>query len=206
MTDLPSQARIVVIGGGVVGCSVAYHLAAMGCRDVLLLERAQIGSGTSWHAAGNMETYRADPLIGEMIRYAVDLYPRLEAETGQALGWRQTGRVMFAADPARMEAYRALPRLGRARGIDIELLSPAEVVRRLPIVSGDGLVGGVWIPSDGRINPTDLANAFARGARRNGATVIERSPVSGITVRHGRVAGVTTASGEIACETVVVAA
>ena len=100
MTDLPSHARVVVIGGGVVGASTAYHLAALGCADTLLLERAQIGSGTSWHAAGNMETYRADPLIGEMIRYAVEFYPRLEAETGQALGWRQTGRVMFTPDPA----------------------------------------------------------------------------------------------------------
>src|SRR5215467_12466332 len=139
MTDLPSQARIVVIGGGVVGCSVAYHLAAMGCRDVLLLERAQIGSGTSWHAAGNMETYRADPLIGEMIRYAVELYPRLEAETGQALGWRRTGRVMFTHLPERMALFRGLPALGRARGIEIELLSPRQVAERLPIVSDTGL-------------------------------------------------------------------
>ncbi len=93
--NLPGHTRVVVVGAGVVGASVAYHLAALGCRDVVLLERAKIGSGTSWHAAGNMETYRADPMIGEMIRYAVELYPRLEAETGQALGWRQTGRVMF---------------------------------------------------------------------------------------------------------------
>ena len=122
---IPSHAQVVVIGAGVVGASVACRLAALGCRDVVLLERAKIGSGTSWHPAGNMETYRADPLIGEMIRYAVDFYPRLEAETGQALGWRQTGRVMFTADAERLPLYRGLPALGRARGIEIEYLTPA---------------------------------------------------------------------------------
>jgi 4-methylaminobutanoate oxidase (formaldehyde-forming) len=206
MADLPAQARIVVIGGGVVGASVAYHLAALGCADTVLLERAQIGSGTSWHAAGNMETYRADPLIGEMIRYAVDFYPRLEAETGQALGWRQTGRVMFTHDAERMRQFRGLPALGRARGIDIELLSPRGVQEKLPIIGPDGLAGGIWIPSDGRINPTDLANAMARGARQRGARVVEGMPVTGIAIRRGRVAGVITAAGEIACETVVCAA
>lgn len=206
MTDLPSHARVVVIGGGVVGASTAYHLAALGAADTLLLERAQIGSGTSWHAAGNMETYRADPLIGEMIRYAVAFYPRLEAETGQALGWRQTGRVMFTPDPQRMRGFRGLPALGRARGLDIELLSPREVGDKLPVISTEGLAGGVFIPSDGRINPTDLANAMARGARQRGARVIEGLPVTGIRVRGGRVAGVLTAAGEVACEAVVCAA
>src|SRR5215813_4709733 len=147
--SLPSHARVVVIGAGVVGASVAYHLAQRGCSDVVLLERAKIGSGTSWHAAGNMETYRADPLIGEMVRYAVDLYPRLETETGQALGWRQTGRVMFTHLPERMALFRGLPALGRARDIEIELLSPRQVTERLPIVNEKGLAGGAWIPSDG---------------------------------------------------------
>src|SRR5947208_12660976 len=109
--NLPSHAQVVVIGAGVVGCSVAYHLAALGCAEVVVLERAKIGSGTTWHAAGNMETYRADPLIGEMIRYGVEFYPRLQAETGQALGWRQTGRVMFTVDPERIPTYRGLPAL-----------------------------------------------------------------------------------------------
>src|SRR5215467_8429789 len=181
-TALPSHARVVVIGAGVVGASVAYHLAARGCADVVLLERAKIGSGTSWHAAGNMETYRADPLIGEMVRYAVELYPRLEAETGQALGWRRTGRVMFTHLPERMALFRGLPALGRARGIEIELLSPRQVVEKLPIVSEKGLAGGAWIPSDGRINPTDLAIAFARGARMRGVRVIEDAAVLGMTV------------------------
>src|SRR5215813_10734122 len=204
--SLPSHARVVVIGAGVVGASVAYHLAQRGCSDVVLLERAKIGSGTSWHAAGNMETYRADPLIGEMVRYAVELYPRLEAETGQALGWRRTGRVMFTHLPERMAQFRGLPALGRARGIEIELLSPRQVAERLPIVSDTGLVGGVWIPSDGRINPTDLAKAFARGARMRGLRVVENAPVVGMTACNGRIDSVTTGAGTVRCEAVVIAA
>jgi 4-methylaminobutanoate oxidase (formaldehyde-forming) len=202
----PSHARVVVIGGGVVGASVAYHLAAAGCREVVLLERAKIGSGTTWHAAGNMETYRADPLIGDMVRYAVEFYPRLEAETGQALGWRQTGRVMFTHLRERMAAYRGLPALGRARGIDIELLTPRQVAEKLPIVSDKGLVGGAWIPSDGRINPTDLAVALAKGARQRGARIVEDAPVLGINLHKGRIESVTTAAGTIKCEAVVIAA
>jgi glycine/D-amino acid oxidase-like deaminating enzyme/glycine cleavage system aminomethyltransferase T len=204
--SIPSQAQVVVVGAGVVGASTAYHLAAQGCRDVVVLERAKIGSGTSWHAAGNMETYRADPLIGAMIAYAVDFYPRLEAETGQALGWRQTGRVMFTVEPERLPVYRGLPALGRARGIEIEYLTPRQVVEKLPIVSGTGILGGAWIPSDGRINPTDLAVAMARGARTRGARIFEDTPVTGMTVKNGRIAAVATAEGEIACEAVVIAA
>ena len=202
----PRHAQVVVVGGGVVGASVAYHLAAGGCRDVVLLERSKIGSGTTWHAAGNMETYRADPLIGEMVRYAVEFYPRLEAETGQALGWRQTGRVMFTHLPERMSQYRGLPALGRARGIDIELLTPRQVVEKLPIVSERGLAGGAWIPSDGRINPTDLAVALTRGAKLRGARIFEDAPVLSMGLRNGRIESVRTAAGEIGCETVVIAA
>ena len=204
--SLPSHARVVVIGGGVVGASVAYHLAERGCADVVLLERTKIGSGTSWHAAGNMETYRADPLIGEMVRYAVELYPRLEVETDQAMGWRRTGRVMFTHLAERMALFRGLPALGRARGIEIELLSPRQVAERLPIVSHEGLAGGAWIPSDGRINPTDLAMAFARGARMRGVRVLEDAPVLGMTARNGRIDSVTTAAGTIGCDAVVIAA
>jgi glycine/D-amino acid oxidase-like deaminating enzyme/glycine cleavage system aminomethyltransferase T len=204
--NLPSHARIVVIGGGVVGASVAYHVAALGCPDVVLLERSKVGSGTSWHAAGNMETYRADPLIGDMIRYAVDLYPKLEAETGQALGWRQTGRVMFTHLPERMAQYRGLPALSRARDLEIELLSPRQVVERLPIASEKGILGGVWIPSDGRINPTDLTAAFTRGARMRGARIAEDAPVLSMRTKAGRISSVITAEGEIKCETVVIAA
>jgi 4-methylaminobutanoate oxidase (formaldehyde-forming) len=207
MADLlPSHARVVVIGAGVVGSSVAYHLAAQGCKDVVLLERSKIGSGTSWHAAGNMETYRADPLIGDMIRYGVDFYPRIEAETGQALGWRRSGRVMYTCDPARVATFRGLPALGEARDVEIEYLTPRQVVEKLPVIAEKGILAGAWIPSDGRINPTDLATAMARGAKMRGVKIVEDTPVTGMTVKNGRIASVLTDKGEIKCEAIVIAA
>ncbi|MGF7163431.1 4-methylaminobutanoate oxidase (formaldehyde-forming) [Rhodoligotrophos appendicifer] len=201
----PAQAQVVVIGGGVVGSSIAYHLTKLGCRDVVLLERSKLGSGTTWHAAGNMETYRADPLISEMIAYSVDLYPKLEQETGQALGWRRTGRVFFTKDPRRMDVFRGLPALGRVRGIEMEPLTPKEIAEKLPVISPDGLVGGLWVPSDGRINPTDLATAMGRGARNGGARLLEDTAATDFVVRNGRVCGVVTTQGVISCETAVIA-
>jgi glycine/D-amino acid oxidase-like deaminating enzyme/glycine cleavage system aminomethyltransferase T len=202
---LPSHARVVVIGAGVVGASVAYHLAAQGCKDVVLLERSKVGSGTSWHAAGNMETYRADPLIGDMIRYGVDFYPRIEAETGQALGWRRSGRVMYTCDPNRVASFRGLPALGEARDVEIEFLSPRQVAEKLPVITDKGILAGAWIPSDGRINPTDLATAMARGAKMRGVRILEDTPVTGMTTRNGRIASVSTSMGEIKCEAIVIA-
>src|SRR5579859_5275025 len=117
MSTIPSSARVIIIGGGIAGCSAAYHLAAMGIRDVLLLERSALSSGTTWHSTGNMETYRPDSLIFEMVRYAAELYPRLSAQTGQDIGWRAVGRVMYTDREERWAAMRQLPELGRARGI-----------------------------------------------------------------------------------------
>lgn len=203
---LPARADVVVIGAGVVGASVAYHLTKLGCRDVLLLDRAKIGSGTTWHAGGNMETYRADPLLGEMVAYTVELFPRLEQETGVAFGWRQSGRVHFTADADVFAGYRAVPARSRARGVDVELLSPREVVERLPVASAEGLMGGLWIPNDGRVDPTNLAMAYARGARNAGARVVEDMPVARVLAADGRVRGVETNQGTVACDTVVLAA
>ena len=200
------EAKVVVIGGGVVGCATAYHLGKMGCTDALLLERAALGSGTTWHAAGNMETYREDPLLGEMIAYAVELYPKLEQETGQALGWRRSGRVTFTTDARRFAQYRGLPSVGEARGIEIELLTPEGVGEKLPIVNIEGLAGGIWVPSDGRVNPTDLAVALAKGARQQGVRVSEHTPVEAILTHNDRVVGVRTNHGVVRCESLVIAA
>jgi len=143
--NIPSSARVVVIGGGIAGCSAAWHLASLGVGDVVLLERASLSSGTTWHSTGNMETYRPDPVIFEMVRYAVETYPRISAETGQDIGWRSVGRVMYTDREDRWESMRSLPELGKARGIEIELLTPAQVQQRLPIISTDQLLGGVWM-------------------------------------------------------------
>jgi 4-methylaminobutanoate oxidase (formaldehyde-forming) len=202
----PSAARVVVVGGGIAGCSAAYHLASLGVTDVVLLERAALSSGTTWHSTGNMETYRPDPVIFEMVRYALEMYPRICAESGQDIGWRSVGRVMYTDREARWESMRSLPELGRARGIELELLSPAEVQQRLPIIATDQLLGGVWVPSDSRVNPTDAVMAFAAAARARGVAIYQDVPVSEIILRDGAVQGVVTANGTISCDTVVVAA
>ncbi len=206
MNRPPQAARAVVIGGGIAGCSAAYHLAALGMRDVLLLERSRLSSGTTWHSTGNMETYRPDPLIFEMVRHAAEIYPRLAAEVGQDIGWRRVGRVMYTDRGERWESMRMLPELGRARGIDLELLTPGEAQKRLPIISTEGLLGAVWVPSDARVNPTDAVMAFASAARARGVGIHQEIPVARIIVRDGSVQGVETAAGTVSCETVVIAA
>jgi 4-methylaminobutanoate oxidase (formaldehyde-forming) len=209
MTGGPNDlgdARVVVIGGGIAGCSAAYHLAALGLTDVLLLEWAALSSGTTWHSTGNMETYRNDPLIFEMVRYTVNSFPGLESESGQQLGWRKLGRVMYTDRESRFEVFKTLPELGRARGIDIELLSARGVGERLPIIDPQGLVGGVWIPGDGCVNPTDVVMAYARAARGRGVRIREHVRILEIVVNDGAVRGVATDQGMVGCDTVVVAA
>jgi 4-methylaminobutanoate oxidase (formaldehyde-forming) len=204
--NTPSAARVVVIGGGIAGCSAAYHLASLGVTDVVLLERSSLSSGTTWHSTGNMETYRPDPVIFEMVRYALEMYPRICAESGQDIGWRSVGRVMYTDRDERWESMRSLPELGKARGIELELLSPAAVQQRLPIIATEQLLGGVWVPSDSRVNPTDAVMAFAAAARARGVAIYQDVPVSEIILRDGAVRGIVTANGTIDCDTVVVAA
>lgn len=203
---LPTVAQAVVIGGGIAGCSVAYHLAALGCRDVVVLERATLSSGTTWHSTGNMETYRPDPLIFEMVRYASEIYPRVASEARSDIGWRTVGRVMYTDREDRWESMRELPELGRARGIDLELLTPEQARSRLPIIEPDGLLGAVWVPSDARVNPTDAVMAFAAAARARGVVFHQEVAVQKIVVREGSVRRVETAAGSIDCAAVVVAA
>jgi len=200
------DARVVVIGGGIAGCSAAYHLAMLGLSDVLLLERSSLSSGTTWHSTGSMETYRNDALIFEMVRYTVSSFPHLQAQSGQQLGWRNLGRVMYTDRESRFELFKALPELGRARGIDIELLSARGVGERLPIIDPQGLIGGVWIPSDGCVNPTDVVMAYAKAARSRGVRIHEQVRILEIVVKNGSVRGVVTDQGTVGCDTVVVAA
>ena len=184
MSGARSSARVLIIGGGIGGVSAAYHLAMLGVANVMLLERAALSSGTTWHSTGNMETYRADPLIFEMVRYAARTYPRIAEESRRDIGWRVVGRVMYTDREERWEQLQTLPELGRARGIDIEVLTPSGIARRLPIIAEEGLLGGVWVPSDARVNPTDAVGAFAHAARARGALIRERCAVTGS--RHSR--------------------
>jgi 4-methylaminobutanoate oxidase (formaldehyde-forming) len=200
---LPSHARVVVIGGGIAGCSVAYHLTKLGWRDVLLLERRDVSCGTTWHAAGLVGQLRATENLTRLARYGAELYETLEAETGQATGFRRPGSVSVARTPERMHELRRLASMARCFGVDVEVVTPAEAGRRWPLMRTDDLVGALWLPRDGRTNPIDTTLALARGARQGGATILENTAVTAVRVRNGRVAGVATERGEIACEVVV---
>ncbi|WP_067561308.1 GcvT family protein [Halofilum ochraceum] len=200
---LPGRAQVVIVGGGAVGCSVAYHLAHRGWRDVLLLERDQLTSGTTWHAAGLVGQLRATPNMTRLAQYGTELYGALEAETGQPTGFLQRGSIMLASSDGRMDEIRRAHSTANCFGLETHLLAPEEIQERWPLVDTEGVRGGIWLPKDGQINPADLTQALARGARQHGVTVRERTPVRGIRRANGRVAGVDTDEGTVEAEYVV---
>lgn len=163
MLPLPSQARVVIIGGGIVGCSVAYHLTRLGWTDVLLLEQGRLTSGTTWHAAGLVGQLRGTRTMTRMSRYGIELYSSLEAETGAATGWKQCGAVTVARTPERMTLLKRNVAAARSFGVEAELVTPSEAGRLWPLMRTDDLVGAVWLPGDGKANPTDLTQSLAKG-------------------------------------------
>jgi 4-methylaminobutanoate oxidase (formaldehyde-forming) len=201
---LPRQARVVVIGGGVIGCSVAYHLAHMGWKDVVLVERDRLTSGTTWHAAGLIVTFGSTSHTSTEIRqYTRNLYARLEAETGQSTGFKPVGFIEAAADPDRLEEYRRVAAFNRYCGIDVEEISPAEIGQLFPLARTDDLLAGFYVREDGRADPVGVTMALARGARMLGVNIIEGVPVTGVRSKRGVVTGVATALGDIEAECVV---
>ncbi len=201
---LPQRARVVVVGGGVIGTSVAYHLAHAGVRDVLLLERDRLTSGTTWHAAGLMATFGSTSQTStELRKYTRDLYARLEAETGLATGLKQVGLIELAIEPGRLEEYRRVSAFNRHLGVDVHEISPAEVADLWPLARTDDVLAGFYIPDDGRVNPVDVTMSLARGARMAGATIIEGVPVTGFLTHRGAVTGVRTPEGDVEAEYVV---
>ena len=201
---LPSRARVVVVGGGVIGTSVAYHLAHMGVRDVVLLERDRLTSGTTWHAAGLMATFGSTSETStELRKYTRDLYLNLEAETGLATGMRQVGLIELAVEPGRLEEYRRGAAFNRHCGVDVHEISAREVAQMWPLARTDDVLAGFYIPADGRVNPVDVTMSLAKGARQQGAKIIEGVPVTGFLQRDGAVTGVRTPRGDIEAEYVV---
>ena len=200
---MATSARVVIVGGGIVGTSVAYHLTKLGWRDVVLLEQGSLSGGTTWHAAGLVGQLRSSSNLTRLIRYSVDLYSRLEAETGQSTGWKQCGSVSVARTADRMVQLRRNASVANAYGIEAHVISLDEAKRRYPILRTDDLVGAVWIPGDGKANPADVTQALARGARAGGAQLREGVKVTGVRVERGAVTGVETSEGPIATSILV---
>src|SRR5947207_11741135 len=207
MAGIPAHAQVVIVGGGIAGASTAYHLARLGCTDVVLLEQGKLTCGTTWHAAGLVGQLRATRNATRMSRYGIELYATLEAETGLATGWKQCGSLNVAKTPERLKLFRRQMARAKSFGIEFEFVSSAEAGKIYPLLRTDDLAGAVWIPGDGKANPTDLTQSLARGARMRGARIVEGVKVTHITQQRGRVNGVRWRSaddkGSITCDTIV---
>lgn len=206
MSRVPAQAQVVIVGGGIIGAATAYHLAKIGIGDVLLLERKEISCGTTWHAAGLVGKLRSSPTITALAQYATDLYLRLPEETGIETGLRQPGALNIADSDGLMAEYRRWAALGQRFGLAAEIFTPEQVAARCPALNTDGLLGAVYLPDDGQIDPVGVTNALIKGAKNGGATVVENCKVTGLQLDGSRVAGVQTADGDVAAGTVVLAA
>jgi len=200
---LPDRAQIVVIGGGIIGCSTAYHLAREHKADVILLEQGQLTSGSTWHAAGLVGQLRSSASITKVLKYSVDLYKRLDQETGLETGWKMSGCLRLATNQDRWTEYRRLATTAQSFGMDMHLLSPQEAKAMFPLMQVDDLVGASWLPTDGQASPSDITQSLAKGARMHGAKIFEHVRVTGFDMKDGRILAVKTDKGNIACEKVV---
>ncbi|MEP7330411.1 MAG: FAD-dependent oxidoreductase, partial [Betaproteobacteria bacterium] len=207
MSPIPSHAAVVIVGGGIAGVSTAYHLAKLGITDVVLLEQGSLTCGTTWHAAGLVGQTRATRNATRMSQYGIELYASLEAETGLATGWKACGSLNVARTPERLQSMQRQMARARSFGIDFEFISPDEAGVIAPILRTDDLVGAVHIPGDGKVNPTDLTQSLAKGARMRGARIVEHMQVTAVEINEGRVTAVrwknADGEGRIECATLV---
>jgi len=203
MTKLPRHAQVVIIGGGIAGCSTAYHLTQMGYKDVLLLERHQLTSGSTWHAAGLVGQLRTQAGITQLLGNSVALYDRLESETGLATGWKMNGGLRLACNESRMIEIARQATTARSFGLEMDLLTPSEAKELWPLMDVSDVLGAAFLPSDGQASPSDIAQALAKGARNQGGTILEGVQVTGIRSENGRVTGIDTPEGPVDCEILV---
>ena len=203
---LPDAARIVIIGGGAIGCSIAYHLAKLGQRDVLLLEKKTLTAGSTWHAAGLLGQMRSKVNLTRLMQYSAKLCETIGAETDQDVGWRNVGSIRLASSDARWEELKRAATAAKSYGFDLELIGPNEVKSRFPLVDLKDVRGATWIGSDGYVDPYSLTMAYAKGARAGGVKIVEGATVTGFRQAGGRITHVVTDQGEVACEIAVNAA
>ncbi|MEK9924306.1 MAG: FAD-dependent oxidoreductase [Alphaproteobacteria bacterium] len=201
--DIPAKARAVIIGGGVIGCSIAYHLGKLGWKDVVLLERKQLTCGTTWHAAGLIAQLRATQNMTRLAKYSQELYFGLEAETGVATGFKRNGSVTVALTDERMEELRRSAAMARAFGVEIDEIGPSDIIEKYPHLNVEDAVGGVWLPKDGQADPVNITQALAKGARNFGVKIIQGVKVTDIHQANGQATGVMTDQGPIEAEYVV---
>src|SRR6266513_472641 len=186
----PTETKIVIVGGGIVGCSVAYHLAKLGWKDVVLLEQNQLAGGTTWHAAGLVGRLRATNSMTKINKYSAELYAGLEKETGHPIGWKQVGSLIVAKSKERMTQLRRTAAMSEWFGVEVQLISPEAAGKKWPLLRVDDLIGAAWLPHDGKVIPKEVALALAKGARARGATVLENVRVLDVLHRDGRAVGV----------------
>jgi sarcosine dehydrogenase len=206
MKELPSTAKAVIIGGGIIGCSTAYHLGKLGWTDTVLLERKKLTSGTTFHAAGLVGQLRTSANITQLLGYSVDLYKRLEEETGLQTGWKMNGGLRLACNEDRWTEVKRQATTAHSFGLEMHLLTPKEAQDLWPLMTIDDLVGAAYLPTDGQANPSDITQSLAKGARMAGVKIFEDTPVTRILVEDGRIRGVETPIGTIECEKVVICA
>ena len=205
MSDLPSSSRVVIVGGGIVGCSTAYHLGKLGV-ETLLIERDRLTSGSTWHAAGLVGQLRTSANITQLLGESVRLYETLEAETGLATGWKRNGGLRLACNEDRWIEVKRQATTARSFGLEMQLLTPKEAQDLWPLMSVDDVIGAAFLPTDGQANPSDITQALARGARQAGVLIRENVSVTGVETEGGRVTAVVTTAGRVACEKLVICA
>ena len=204
--ELPREASVIVIGGGIMGCSTLYHLAKFGVHDAILLERNKLTSGTTWHSAAQVRALRHSRNLTRMIQYSVDLYSRLEEETGQSVGWIQKGSLSIATTHDRLIHIKRQEALARAFGVNAGSISVEEARERWPLMNADDVLGAVWSPDDGRVSPSDVCAALIKAARKSGARLFENTGVTGVITQNNRVCGVETTHGPVKCDAIALCA